>query len=82
MDGFRKLAESDLWALGYNRNVLHPEGRAIFADDDRLGNVLSPVNQSDGTDVDLLQTFLDEASACVRIVIGELLFDLGEAQGP
>ena len=38
------------------------------------------VDQSDGAYVDLLQTLLDEASSGVRVVVRELLLDLGQAQ--
>ena len=38
------------------------------------------VDQSDGAHVDLLQTLLDETSAGVHVVVGELLLDLGQAQ--
>ena len=41
---------------------------------------MDTVDQSDGADVDLLQTLLDEASAGVDVVVGELLLDLGQAQ--
>ncbi len=61
-------------------NVLHPHRRAILGQDDRLGDVLRAIHQSHGAHVDLLQAFLDKTSACVRIVVGELLLDLGQAQ--
>src|SRR5208282_1496411 len=59
----RELAKPDLWTLRNNRNVFDPDGRAIFGQDDRAFDILGAVDQSDGTYVDLLQTFLDEASS-------------------
>ncbi len=43
-------------------------------------NVLGTVDQSDGAHVDLLQPLLDETSARIRVVVGELLLNLGQAQ--
>ena len=80
MNGFGKLAEPDLWTLRNHGNVLHPERCATLGHNDRLFDVADMVDQSHGSDVDLLQTFLDEASACVCVVVGELLLDLGQAQ--
>ena len=52
----------------------------FLVDDDRLFDVVGTVDQSDRAHVDLLQAFLDEASAGVGVVVGELLLDLGQAQ--
>jgi hypothetical protein len=57
-------------------NVFDPQRRAVLGRDDGLLDVLGAVDQSDGAHVDLLQAFLDEASAGVHVVVGELLLDL------
>ena len=41
---------------------------------------MNTVDQSDSANVDLLQTLLYEAAAGVGIVVGQLLFDLRNAQ--
>ena len=80
MNGSGKLSEANLRTLRNHGNILHPERRAILGHDDRPFDVLDTVDQPDGAHVDLLQTLLDEASAGVHIVVGELLLDLGQTQ--
>src|SRR5579864_2003891 len=80
MDGLSKLAKANLWTLRNHRNIFHPQRRAIPGHDDRPLNVLRTVDQSDGTHINLLQALLDEAASRVLIVVGELLFDLSQAQ--
>ena len=75
-----KLAKSNLWTLRNHSNVLDPERRAIPGHDDRAFDVLGTVHQSNRAHVDLLQAFLDKASAGVDVIIRELLLNLGQAQ--
>src|SRR5580692_893183 len=74
------LAESNLGTLRHDRNILHPQRRAIFCQDDCLRDVLGAVDQSDGAHVDLLQPLFYEASSCIGVIGGELLLDLRQAQ--
>ncbi len=80
MNGSGELAKPDLWTLRNHGNVLHSDRRTVLGDDDRPFDVLYAVDQSHGAHVNLLQTFLYETSACVHVIVGELLLDLGQAQ--
>ena len=60
--------------------ILHADRRAAFRGDDRVPDVLNVLDQADLAHIDLLLAFLDEAAASIGVVIGELLFDLADAQ--
>src|SRR5215469_6732242 len=73
-------AQTDLFSLGDHRNILDPKWRAILCEDHTLFNVLDISHQSHDADIDLLKSSFDEAATRVGVVVGELLFDLVDAQ--
>jgi hypothetical protein len=66
-------------ALRNYSNVSYSERNAVLGDDDGLLDVADVIYLPDFADIDLLQALLNETSAGVGIVIGELLLDLSNA---
>ena len=54
-----KLAEPDLGTLGDDGDIFDTDRGAVLGNDDRLGDVLRAVDESDGADIDLLQSLLE-----------------------
>ena len=79
VDGASELTQPYLRTLRNHGNISHAKRRSVLGEDDSLLNVMNLIDQSDLADIDLLQAFLNEAAAGIRIVVAELLFDLGEA---
>ena len=75
-----KLAKPDLRSLRNDGYVFDPERRAGLGGNDGVLDVLDVLDQADFANVDLLQSGLDEAAACIGIVSGELLLHLGDAE--
>src|SRR3984957_5420851 len=80
MDGFAVPAEPDFRALRDGGDVLHLNRGAAFGSDYGLFDIVNGFYQSHRADVDLLQSRLDKAAAGVDVIIGELLFNLSDAQ--
>src|SRR3974390_1161948 len=80
MNGAAKLAKADLGALSDHRDVLNPQGGARLGNQGGVLDVGDISDQADGTNVDLLQARFDETAPGVGVVVGELLFDLRQAE--
>ena len=80
MDGFADLAETDLRPLRDHPNVLDAQSGAGLRLQDGFFDVGHACDQAHFPDVYLLRALLDEASASVRIGVGELLLDLRQAE--
>src|SRR5579864_3285395 len=76
VDGSGELSEADFWTLRDYGDIPHAQGRAVSSENNRLLDIANPVDQTDFANVDLLQSGLDETSACVGVVVGQLLLNL------
>src|SRR5260370_4888845 len=80
MDRLADLAESNLWTLYHGSNIFNPQPSAGLRLQNGLLDVLDVFVKADFTNINLLLTLLDEAAAGVRVICGELLFDLADAE--
>ena len=80
MNGSGELAEPDLRALRDDGDIFYAERSAVLGGDDCVFDVLDVRDQSHFPDIDLLQAGFDKAAARIRIVVCELLLDLGETE--
>src|SRR5487761_854852 len=78
--GAGELPEPYLRALRNHRDISDAERSAVLGENDGPLDVVNLIDLSDLADIDLLKAFLNETAAGVGIVVGELLFNLGEAQ--
>src|SRR5262249_22782551 len=80
MDRSAELTEPDLRALLHGCDVPDTQRRTVLRGDDGVLDVGDVPDLTDGPDVDLLQSGLDEASAAVHVVVRELLLDLAQVE--
>ncbi len=66
----RKLPKPDLGPLRDNRYVLHAQRRAAFSHEHSVFDVAHISDEAHFPDIDLLQTALDKAAACIGIIVG------------
>src|SRR5579871_365009 len=75
-----KLTEANFWTLRNGGDVFDSNRSAALGSDHGFLNIVDTIHKPYFADVDLLQAFLNEASASIGIVIRELLLDLGKTQ--
>src|SRR5580658_4038043 len=77
---FPDLAQADLGTLRHGSDVPDADGRSILCFHYRLLDVLHVRKKAHRLHIDLLRSLLDEAAAAVGVVVGDLVFDLPDAQ--
>src|SRR5262249_18066460 len=80
VNGLPELSEPNLRSLSDYREVLDAQAGAVLRFQECVFNVLDRPDEADLPHVDLLSALLGEAAAGVGVVVGQLLFDVGQAQ--